>query len=509
MGARRAAAAAPARSPAPRPAALPSQLADLLDIMPHLSNPDAAAILASVDGDVEAAVAVAAEARPPPAARSAARAPRPATPASPRPLSRPPPPSRSDPRAARGHKPLLGRTVRCGSKAVALISIGALNPAPGWHNAGYIFPAGYAAVTKFRGSVDIAGQVDHECRVVGAGGAHWPAPTFVIVAADRPDEPLAARSATGAWAAVLARIGSVIEARRAAGEALAPPPRTQIAGPEYYGLTHPTVAPMIEELDPGRLCTAYWAGKESREAYVATHGDRRRPRAAPVGRARDRDRKRDRRRDGPRAAPAPAVAAAAAAAGAATAAAAGLPPTLAVFAPPASPPTPALAADGSRKRVRVRTERDRERERARRARERALRAADADGDRAGSPCESEDDMRGVPGPWSGLGRGERASRRAGLAAAADGDGNDAAPPPAHPSPPPLLPGAVDAITLDPVVDPAACPDGHVLGWATWRAVLAESGRCPFSATPLSRHRLTRLTPANIDKWRPRLKLVER
>jgi len=40
---------------------------------------------------------------------------------------------------------------------------------------------------------------------------------------------------------VLKRINAQIEARRAAGENLPPPPKTAIAGPEYFGLNQPEV----------------------------------------------------------------------------------------------------------------------------------------------------------------------------------------------------------------------------------------------------------------------------
>ena len=40
---------------------------------------------------------------------------------------------------------------------------------------------------------------------------------------------------------VLKRINSEIEARRNAGENLPPPPKTAIAGPEYFGLNQPEV----------------------------------------------------------------------------------------------------------------------------------------------------------------------------------------------------------------------------------------------------------------------------
>lgn len=79
-----------------------------------------------------------------------------------------------------------------------------LNASKGWFNAGYIFPMGFRSRVLFRSSVDLAALTVHDCAIAGAGGAFWPAPTFVVTAADRPDEPMAARSATGAWAGVSA-----------------------------------------------------------------------------------------------------------------------------------------------------------------------------------------------------------------------------------------------------------------------------------------------------------------
>ncbi len=40
---------------------------------------------------------------------------------------------------------------------------------------------------------------------------------------------------------VLKRINAQINSRRAAGEDLPPPPKTAIAGPEYFGLNQPEV----------------------------------------------------------------------------------------------------------------------------------------------------------------------------------------------------------------------------------------------------------------------------
>lgn len=81
-----------------------------------------------------------------------------------------------------------------------------------------------------------------------------------------------AKSPTGCWTAVLRRIAAEIERRRQAGEALAPPPKTAIPGPEYFGLNQPDVVAAIEALDPTRSCTAYWQGKARREGPGAGLG---------------------------------------------------------------------------------------------------------------------------------------------------------------------------------------------------------------------------------------------
>ncbi len=55
--------------------------------------------------------------------------------------------------------------------------------------------------------------------------------------------------------------------RRRAGEDLPPPPKTAIAGPEYFGLIHPGIVAQIEQLDPDQSCAIYWEGKLDRLAY--------------------------------------------------------------------------------------------------------------------------------------------------------------------------------------------------------------------------------------------------
>jgi len=452
-------------------------------------------------------------------------------------LRRWPPPQDGTPLLAAGLRgPLLGRVRRGTHKTVTLLAVGALRAQKGWFNSGYIFPDGFAALTSFRSSANPAATVGHTCRIIGLGGAYWPAPTFVIVAGDRPDEPLAARSATAAWGAVLARVRLAVELHAASAAAaagvsveslahpttctgalrvvrgVAPtrPPKTVIPGPEYFGLAHPAISPAVEALDPARTCTSYWAGKAARAGLLAggageaPAGPSRAPRLDGLSR-RPRAGSKKRRHAG---------------GGGEEAAGA------------AHPPPPLLAAGGPPPR----------RPPARRPRPRPFGPAVAgpgDDGGAGPPSAAAPRAPGMPSAWSPLERGDRRARRAARAEglAALGAGSEpapapapapppaaapaamavpaaltpgGAPPPPPPAPPlPLLPPtALDPVTLDPLVDPATCPCGHVMGLATWRAVLAETGKCPFSGRGMRGRDVTVLTAGNIGRWRERLVVTE-
>ena len=57
---------------------------------------------------------------------------------------------------------------------------------------------------------------------------------------------------------ILRRINDEIEARRRDGQPLPPPPKTAIAGPEYFGLNQPEVVAAIEAMDPEGKHQQYW-----------------------------------------------------------------------------------------------------------------------------------------------------------------------------------------------------------------------------------------------------------
>ncbi len=108
-----------------------------------------------------------------------------------------------------------------------------------------------------------------------------------------------------------------------------------------------------------------------------------------------------------------------------------------------------------------------------------------------------------PPSWSALSRRDRYIARATAAATAAGDPAavavaTAAAAASEDNP---LPHHVDPITLEPVVAPAISPFGHVMGMATWRAVLSEGRRCPFTKQPLRTEQLVALNRNNIERYR--------
>ena len=262
------------------------------------------------------------------------------------------------------------------------------------------------------------------------------------------------------------RINAEITARIAAGEDLPPPPKTAIAGPEYFGFCQPEIADAIEALDPERRCALYWAGKEERIAAMAG--------LPPPSYANG---------EGPSAAAAPRA--------------------------PTAPWVPrgggATAGGLARKGARRRRTDD----------------SDDDGDFGGrrrrrsgdeeEEEEEEDPEARIGNRWSGVSRAERYRKRArGSGDGGDGDGNNGDENAEDPDPENPLPGFIDPITLAPVRDPAIAPSGHVCGMATWKAVLRStagggSSVCPFTKKPLSWEQCVRLTHNNVERYRDRIR----
>lgn len=98
--------------------------------------------------------------------------------------------------------------------------------------------------------------------------------------------------------------------------------------------------------------------------------------------------------------------------------------------------------------------------------------------------------------WSAVSRHERYRKRL------QDHGDDEAAAADDPENP--LPNLIDPITLEPVVRPAMSPWGHVMGLATWKAVLAESGVCPFTKNPMKWEQCRVLNHHNIEAYKDQI-----
>jgi hypothetical protein len=107
--------------------------------------------------------------------------------------------------------------------------------------------------------------------------------------------------------------------------------------------------------------------------------------------------------------------------------------------------------------------------------------------------EEDDEYQYMSNRWSSVSRTERYRNRL------QENGEEAAALQVDSDNP--VPDIMDPITLEPVIRPAISPYGHVMGAATWKAVLAEQGVCPFTKNPLKWEQCRILTKGNIEAYR--------
>ncbi|CAG8502501.1 4020_t:CDS:2, partial [Racocetra persica] len=108
-----------------------------------------------------------------------------------------------------------------------------------FHNDRYIYPVGYAV----KSMVDPDKNTIYTSRIEdGEDG-----PRFIVEAEDRPNQPITATSATGAWTPVIKQ-ANIIRERKHSNAA---------SGPDYFGLSQPTIRKMIQELPNADHCKNY------------------------------------------------------------------------------------------------------------------------------------------------------------------------------------------------------------------------------------------------------------
>ncbi|KAI0755106.1 hypothetical protein C8Q80DRAFT_1299820 [Daedaleopsis nitida] len=133
------------------------------------------------------------------------------------------------PRDIKG-KPILPLNVGI----MTVINLGEVCMREHFHTERYIFPVGYEVTRRYSSTVDPNSEVVYYCKILDGGDG----PKFQITAADAPDRPIAAGTATGAWS-VIVRAANHIRNRAHSNS---------VSGPDFFGLGQNTIKHLIQEL---------------------------------------------------------------------------------------------------------------------------------------------------------------------------------------------------------------------------------------------------------------------
>ena len=117
-------------------------------------------------------------------------------------------------------------------------SIGELVVKDNWYNAGYIFPKGYSAMIEYKDIADPNAKSLYQCEILDGGSK----PLFRITC-EKLCKIFAGKSPTACWKQILDEINDTLKSSGM------PVVKTQVAGPEYFGLNDPVIVEAIEGLD--------------------------------------------------------------------------------------------------------------------------------------------------------------------------------------------------------------------------------------------------------------------
>ncbi|KAI7854915.1 F/Y-rich N-terminus-domain-containing protein [Circinella umbellata] len=126
---------------------------------------------------------------------------------------------------------------------IKLISLGQiLTTPPSYHNNRYIFPVGYKIERVYKSMVNPDNLVTYTCEIKQGQSA----PKFCITPGDQPDNCIEKDNPTAAWSTVMKEANK--ESQRT---------HFAVSGPEYFGMSHPNVTKMIQELPGANECFMY------------------------------------------------------------------------------------------------------------------------------------------------------------------------------------------------------------------------------------------------------------
>ncbi|KAH9931652.1 uncharacterized protein BXZ73DRAFT_77677 [Epithele typhae] len=130
----------------------------------------------------------------------------------------------------RDGRPILPLTVGI----MTVLHLGEVCMREHFHTERYIFPVGYEVTRRYSSTMDPNAEVTYHCKILDGGDG----PKFQIIAADAPDKPIVAGTATGAWS-VIVRAANHIRNRAHSNS---------VSGPDFFGLGQNTIKYLIQEL---------------------------------------------------------------------------------------------------------------------------------------------------------------------------------------------------------------------------------------------------------------------
>ncbi|KAF0972937.1 hypothetical protein FDP41_008789 [Naegleria fowleri] len=123
--------------------------------------------------------------------------------------------------------------------ALTVLSLGkVVYDRPTFHTDKYIWPVGYKSTRYYTSVKDTNKRCLYTCEIKDGGDA----PIFVLTSDDNPNEVIEAPSATAAWTAIVKQINKIKSEE--SGKRVF----TNVSGPEYFGLAHPTIMKLISQL---------------------------------------------------------------------------------------------------------------------------------------------------------------------------------------------------------------------------------------------------------------------
>lgn len=114
---------------------------------------------------------------------------------------------------------------------------------PTFHNKRYIWPVGFHSSRLYLSAVDAEQQATYHSRILDGGTG----PIFDVYADDNPEQRFQSPTPTGAWTAIVKQVNA-LRGREYANSA---------SGPDFFGLSNPTISMIIENLPEAKRCTQY------------------------------------------------------------------------------------------------------------------------------------------------------------------------------------------------------------------------------------------------------------